>query len=265
MKFFISLILLPMLAVGCARVPARPPVTPLGGPVSPTLPPALYHTVERGQTFYRVAKMYGVDVKELMHVNHREDPTTLEVGERLLVPGFSPSAPYPPAAPLLPQMNRQEIRRRVGPKRERSVWKTITVHHSATRQGSARLFDRDHRRRRMGGLFYHFVLGNGTYTDDGEVEVGWRWKKQVKANRPYDIQICLVGDFNKQKVSDAQFGSLVTLVSLLMEQYPISLNGIRRHEDIKGRPTECPGRQFPFYRLLSELKRQRDLANAHAG
>ncbi|MBI2094654.1 MAG: N-acetylmuramoyl-L-alanine amidase [Candidatus Omnitrophica bacterium] len=265
MKFLISLILLPALAVGCARVPARPPVAPLGGPVSPAPPPALYHAVERGQTFYRIAKMYGVDVGELMRVNHREDPGALEVGERLLIPGLASSPLYPPAAPLLPEMDRREIRRRVGPKREGSVWKTITVHHSATRQGSAKLFDRDHTRRHMGGLFYHFVLGNGTTTDDGEVEVGWRWKRQVKANRPYDIQICLVGDFNKQQVSDAQFGSLVTLISLLMEQYPISLKAVRRHEDIKGRHTECPGRHFPFYRLLSELKRQQDLADTHAG
>ncbi len=264
MRFCIYLLLLPALVSGCARVHAHPPIAPLAGQLRPAAPAALYHTVEKGQTFYRIAKQYGVDAKELMRVNHVEDPSTLEVGQRLLIPGLVPSLLLYPAAQPLPEMNRGEIRRRVGPKQDFSVWKTITLHHSATRQGSAKLFDRDHTRRHMGGLFYHFVLGNGTYTDDGEVEVGWRWKRQIKANRPYDIQICLVGDFNKQQVSEAQFASLVTLIELLMDQYHISPNAIRKHEDIKGKHTECPGRNFPFYRLLSELKRHSDLENRHA-
>ena len=149
------------------------------------------------------------------------------------------------------------MRRLVGPKNLTSDWRTITVHHSGTLQGSAALFHRDHLKRGMGGLFYHFVIGNGSHSGDGEIEVGWRWQSQVKANRPFDIQICLVGDFNRQEVSQAQFNSLVSLTKILMEDYHISTDNIRRHEDIKGKHTECPGRHFPFQKLLYSVRESR--------
>jgi LysM repeat protein len=242
-----------LFLVGCARAP-QPPVTP---PVSAVyVPPptsiGFYHTVQRGQTVYRISKTYGVDVKELMRLNHIYDPSQLEVGQKLWIPKPLPTVVSFEAAPGQ-GMPLEKVRERIGPKKYVYPWQTITLHHSATLQGSARLFDRDHHRRHMGGLFYHFVIGNGTHTGDGEIEVGPRWKKQVKANRPYDIQICLVGDFTRQDVSPAQFESLTHLILALQEQYGISLNHIRRHEDIPGKHTQCPGKNFPFPRLLSKL------------
>ena len=154
------------------------------------------------------------------------------------------------AVPQMPVS--QDVRRIVGLKRYTADWRTITLHHSATRSGDARLFDRDHRRRKMGGLFYHFVIGNGTSTGDGQIEVGWRWRKQVKANRPYDIQICLVGNFDEQAVSTAQYRALVDLVRVLSEQYHIPRGAIRRHKDIHDKHTDCPGKNFPFQKLLAD-------------
>ena len=190
-------------------------------------------------------------MSELMRVNNIYSPTQLGAGQRLFIPRtlvepFYPSLPHEVATI-------DDVRRIVGPKNISSDWRTLTVHHSGTLQGSARLFDRDHRRRHMGGLFYHFVIGNGTKTPAGSIELGWRWLKQVKANRPYDIQICTVGDFNQQDMSDAQFSSLVNLIRVLQEEYHIPTSSIRRHEDIKGKHTECPGSRFPFGRLLSAL------------
>ncbi|MFQ5589758.1 MAG: peptidoglycan-binding protein, partial [Phycisphaerae bacterium] len=51
-------------------------------------------------------------------------------------------------------------------------WTTIVIHHSATETGGASLFDRFHRKRGWDGLGYHFVIGNGTDTPDGLIEVG---------------------------------------------------------------------------------------------
>lgn len=51
------------------------------------------HRVERGQTFYRIAKTYGLSVDELMRANHIDDPRELKVGEELLIPGAA--APKP--------------------------------------------------------------------------------------------------------------------------------------------------------------------------
>lgn len=241
-------LLVPLLFNGCARVPKHsvlapyiPPSASLGG---------VTHRVDRGETLYRIAKNYNVEMSELMRVNHIYNPTQLEVGQQLFIPRVAaPPIIFKPFEPV----KLDEARRIVGPRDLRSDWRTITVHHSATLQGSARLFDHDHRRRHMGGLFYHFVIGNGTKTAMGSIEVGWRWKKQVIANRPYDIQICLVGNFAEQDVSEGQFSTLVNLIRVLQEEYNIPTSAIRKHNDIKGKHTECPGNRFPFSRLISTL------------
>ena len=244
----LALVLLPLVFNGCARVPKRT-ITPSS--IAPSaVGGGVMHVVERGETLYRIAKSYDIEISELMRVNHIYNPTQLEVGQRLFIPqAISP--PY--AAKTYRPESLERARQAVAPKNLSSDWRTITVHHSGTLQGSAKLFDRDHLRRRMGGLFYHFVIGNGTKTPMGEIEVGWRWKRQVKANRPYDIQICMVGDFDQQDMSEGQFDSLVSLIRVLQEEYNIPKSAIRKHRDIKGKHTECPGNRFPFSRLISEL------------
>jgi len=64
---------------------------------------------------------------------------------------------------------------------KRSRWQFIVVHNSGTRQGNARAFDYYHRhvRRMQNGLAYHFVIGNGTSTGNGQIEVGDRWRRQI--------------------------------------------------------------------------------------
>src|SRR5678815_1401985 len=72
-----------------------------------------------------------------------------------------------------------EAIRRAPVKRRR--WQFIVVHNSGTRQGNARVFDYYHKhvRRMQNGLAYHFVIGNGTSTGNGQVEVGDRWRRQI--------------------------------------------------------------------------------------
>jgi LysM repeat protein len=251
--FFILVLL--FFIPGCARAPRRV-LTPAIVP-SVSAPYAgisgFYHTVEPKQTIYRIAKTYNMDWHELTAINGITDPSRLEVGQKILIPQHV-SQEYEPVS--VGPVTVENIQRLVGPKHYAYPWLTITVHHSGTLQGNAEAFHKNHLKRRMGGLFYHFVIGNGTETSDGALEVGWRWQKQVKANRPNDIQICLVGDFNRQRVSEAQFSTLVNLIEVLRQEYNIPIGGIRKHEDIKGRATECPGRNFPFQRLIQELKRR---------
>lgn len=247
---------LAFLAVACILSSCAPVKKP--GSVAPpsAIQPvpgtsAFFHTVERGQTLYRIAKTYGVDWHDLMRANGITDVSKLETGQRLLIPGRGVSSMPPIKGGLY---SAAQIRRLVGSRDTRTVWRTITVHHSGTLQGGAVAFNRDHLRRRMGGLFYHFVIGNGSQSGTGQIEVGWRWKKHVKANRPFDIQICLVGDFNRQKVSEDQFASLVALIQTLRADYGIPVENVRRHDDVPGKRTACPGRNFPFSRLLSTLR-----------
>jgi hypothetical protein len=51
-----------------------------------------HHTVEKGETLFRISKRYGVSVEVLMRANSIDDPRTLRVGQRLAIP--EASAPY---------------------------------------------------------------------------------------------------------------------------------------------------------------------------
>ena len=229
---------------GCATVPYQPQVI---------RPEGIYHIVGSGQTLYRISKTYGVDIKEIMRLNDIRDPNQIGVGERLLIPHVDAPLPVEPYRPL----TLEPVEKPVGKKQYRVRWRYITLHHSATLEGNAEAFDRNHRKRRMGGLFYHFVIGNGTGSGDGEVEVGWRWMRQIEVERRGDIQICLVGDFNRQALSAGQFKSLVNLLKVITRQYSIPSYHIRKHKDIEDKITECPGENFPFYKILAELRKNK--------
>jgi hypothetical protein len=127
-------------------------------------------------------------------------------------------------------------------------WYWIVIHHSATPAGSLRDFDREHREKGWDECGYDFVIGNGTNSGNGQVEVGSRWPKQkygAHAKTPdnryneHGIGICLVGNFQYDRPTAAQLQSLTKLVAYLSKTYNIPANRILRHKDTK--PTECPG------------------------
>jgi murein DD-endopeptidase MepM/ murein hydrolase activator NlpD len=47
----------------------------------------VYHVVERHQTFYRICKTYGVDLKEVASLNGISDPSKIQTGQRIFIPG----------------------------------------------------------------------------------------------------------------------------------------------------------------------------------
>lgn len=128
-------------------------------------------------------------------------------------------------------------------------WKWIVIHHSASPTGSAVSFDKEHKAKGWDGVGYHFVIGNGTTTRDGQVEVTARWPVQkwgahakTLDNRynEYGIGICLVGNFDTERPTAAQMKALTGLVSYLMQTYRIPAQSVVGHRDTKA--TECPGR-----------------------
>lgn len=130
-------------------------------------------------------------------------------------------------------------------------WKWIVIHHSASPTGSAMVFDREHKAKGWDELGYHFVIGNGTDSGDGQIEVGPRWPKQKWGahaktidNRfnEYGIGICLVGNFDVERPTPTQMKSLATLTSYLMKTYHVTPDRILGHRDTK--PTHCPGKNI---------------------
>jgi len=140
-------------------------------------------------------------------------------------------------------------------------WRFIIVHHSASPTGNAAMFDREHRDRGWDELGYHFVIGNGTLTGDGQVEIGPRWMKQkhgahtkVRGHDEFNelgIGICLVGNLSQTPPTEAQMRSLATLTRWLMARYGIPKTRVLGHGMLA--PTECPGKLFSFPDLYRRL------------
>ncbi len=142
----------------------------------------------------------------------------------------------------------------------RERWRFIIVHNSGTRQGNARIFHYYHKnvRRMKNGLAYHFVIGNGTSSGDGEIEIGERWRRQINGGHVHSdylnnisLGICFVGDFNRTQPTRAQLDSAEELIRYLRDRC-----GKVERRDIPVRPhkqmnpprwaTDCPGDDFPY-------------------
>jgi N-acetyl-anhydromuramyl-L-alanine amidase AmpD len=67
------------------------------------------------------------------------------------------------------------------------------------------------------------------------------------------IGICLVGNFNQERVSRKQLEALVYLVDILRDYYKIPLKNIIGHKDVKGAKTECPGKYFHWEEFQDRL------------
>ncbi len=152
----------------------------------------------------------------------------------------------------------QELERlcAVNPTVKLRPWKYIILHHSAGEKGDAASIDRFHKKTRgwQGGLGYDFVIGNGSLSRDGEIEVSRRWKRQLdgahcKAGdmNPKAIGICLVGNFEESGgPSEAQIHSAIALVRYLSRTFSISSENILGHREVSGAETLCPGKFFPI-------------------
>jgi hypothetical protein len=153
----------------------------------------------------------------------------------------------------------------LGQHEDRSKWNGIIVHHTATDTGSASIIDRIHRNRGFDGLGYDFIINSGNGNPDGLVEVGYRWKQQLTGAHchsrirndnywnKHSIGIALVGNFEETRPTDRQYESLAELITFLKSRYTISESNILGHKQVPGCNTKCPGKNFSWYRLKSQM------------
>jgi len=141
-------------------------------------------------------------------------------------------------------------------------WTWIIIHHSDSAYGSAAIINKWHQDRGFDELGYHFVIGNGTNSGDGQIEVGPRWPKQKwgahdnALDNRYNtngIGICLVGNFNDTHPTPKQLHSLIRLVVYLMRTYDIPPDRILGHGETK--VTQCPGRYLNVVSIRAQCAR----------
>jgi hypothetical protein len=149
---------------------------------------------------------------------------------------------------------------------EQREWTWIVIHHSGGAIGGAKSFDKYHREvKGWDELGYHFVIGNGSESGDGEIEVGPRWPVQKhgahaktvdnKYNE-HGIGICLVGNFDQTRPTPKQMASLTKLVAYLADTYHVTQPNIIGHK-MTGKSTDCPGTNMDIAQVRAAVSRQR--------
>jgi N-acetylmuramoyl-L-alanine amidase len=144
-------------------------------------------------------------------------------------------------------------------------WQAIVIHHSGSAFGSPSTIEAQHKAMNLDGLGYHFLVGNGSGLEDGEVHVGYRWLDQVSgahvAGKNGDwynrnsIGICLIGDFSRQPPTERQMWRLSQLVSALADELKIPSDHIYLHSDVAA--ANDPGAFFPEAAFRAQLARAR--------
>lgn len=80
--------------------PTAPPVTPTASPT----PKPVVHIVEEFEVLGYIAAEYGTTVEKIMAVNNLDDPTRLQIGQKLLIPITVTPTPRATATPTTPPL-----------------------------------------------------------------------------------------------------------------------------------------------------------------
>lgn len=216
-------------------------------------PGEITYKVKKGDTLSGIATQHGISIADLKQRNRLKSDRIL-VGQKLIVPIDASSLPA--LAPVVAATKHIRV--------DRNRWRYIVLHHSGIEDGNAKAYGAAHLRRGMEhGLAYHFVIGNGRDSGEGEIEIGPRWTKQLRGGHVRSTQvnntgigICLVGNFQNRRPSAKQLESAFALVDWLRagQVHPQHKLTVHRWVDINH--TVCPGRHFPY----STLKHRYSLA-----
>ncbi len=207
------------------------------------------YIVAKGDTLGSIARDHRTDVRTLKRINHLSSDL-IRVGQKLSLPfiDYTPSALI---APVVAATRKIRV--------DRSRWKYIVCHHSAIEAGNAEVYGKAHLRRGMEhGLAYHFVIGNGRDSGDGEIEIGPRWTKQLRgghvrktAVNDSGIGICLVGNLQNHRPTTRQRQAMNDLLGFLNDGHVRSNVEVTVHKWVDKNHTLCPGKHFPY----DDLKR----------
>jgi len=206
------------------------------------------YVVQRGDTLSGIAQANRTTVSELKVANNLFSDLIL-IGQTLLVPTITS------AADLLGSVRSKNSRIKV----RTNNWKGIVVHHSAIKSGNAAIYDLNHRKKGMqNGLAYHFVIGNGIDSGDGEIEIGRRWTHQLQGGHVKNhkinltaIGICLIGNFQETRPSMMQIEAFTQLMDWLRSEVVPKAKQFAGHRELRGEQTVCPGKNFPLAAMHS--------------
>jgi LysM repeat protein len=200
------------------------------------------YIVKPGDTLSEIAEKHGVTVYALKRSN-RLSSDLIRVGQKLTIPG---TADPTVLAPVIAATRRIDV--------DTNRWRYIVAHHSAVEAGNAKTYGAEHGRRGYEhGLAYHFVIGNGRDSGDGEIEIGPRWIHQLRGGHVRDeevnntgVGICLIGNLENHPPTARQLVAFTSLVDWLRAGQVSPRARFTVHRWVDRNHTVCPGRHFPF-------------------
>ncbi len=178
----------------------------------------------------------------------------------LLAPALAVAAPRP--SPSQVEARNAELVQAIAAQPGEPAWRYIVIHHTASEHDSLRGISAGHAKRFRDplGIQYHFLIGNGNSAPDGAIQLA-RWPHRqlsihvVHPERaPTAITISLQGNLHERVPSPAQMLAVETLVRHLMALYGIDADRLSSNTNVDGTFTVCPGKYFPFDRLVWRLR-----------
>ena len=143
-------------------------------------------------------------------------------------------------------------------------WAAIVIHYSGSAEGSLKSITQAHEKVGKAGGGYHFVINNGSGKPDGEIEMSFRWQRQVNGefgtgshaswHNQHSIGICLVGDPQTQAPTDAQMRELEWLVCQLQAKFNINADHILVESSLDN--PGVPARFFPIADFQQKILHQ---------
>lgn len=137
-----------------------------------------------------------------------------------------------------------ETNLKFGPLSKRASTKRVILHHAAM-NGSVEAVHNVHKAKGWSGIGYHFYVRK-----DGKIYRGrpeWAIGAHASGSNYNSIGICAEGNFETDKMPEAQKNALKWLVAYIKDKYKI--NTVQRHRDVGS--TACPGRNYPFDEIVN--------------
>ena len=87
-RTFLGVVCAIFILAGCATAPHAGPLTPAYTPpkIERQKAPGVYHRVEKGQTLWRIAKYYNVDIEKIVKANRIPDIAQVSAGQLIFIP-----------------------------------------------------------------------------------------------------------------------------------------------------------------------------------
>ena len=137
----------------------------------------------------------------------------------------------------------------------------VDYHHTVGDYSSADVIRKEHKAKGWGDIGYNMVI-----LPDGSIEMG----RDAKYSGAHDtgvapdssgytmnqrsFGIACVGNFEENRMSEIQYQGLLKSAIAVHKQYGLSI--LDHHKHNEQHPTKCPGKYFPWARLMADLKNE---------